>query len=283
MDGVSASLATPGHPCGARSGAAPDPGGHLEWPPPCRPGSRHRKCTAPSGVARWVRWLPEPVVGSAAAGGCSQRRWTPASRAVRRPRSRPRPEGIAGPPSERASAKPRPSPWSPVTSPSCQQPMTAWVTWSGSTPTLAQVSWSQRRSSPVRWATNPTSSVSRSGWPARQRIHQTALGRGTQGCSRAAGATSRMVPARVHRPSLAATGGRGRSLAPGRPRGLAVSVGGELGHWLAPAAGGSVATRLPGPRRRGRVSLQAQAGGRSRLGTVVADCSRSPPTAPAQS
>jgi hypothetical protein len=37
--------------------------------------------------------------------------------------------------------------------------------WSGSTPTLAQVSVGQARSSPVRSATNTSSPASRSGWP----------------------------------------------------------------------------------------------------------------------
>jgi hypothetical protein len=46
-----------------------------------------------------------------------------------------------------------------------QQPMTAWATWSGSTPSCCQVSWGQARSSPVRSAMNTSSPGSRSGWP----------------------------------------------------------------------------------------------------------------------
>jgi transposase len=84
--------------------------------------------------------LGEPVAGLAAAGGSSQRRWARASRAARRPRSWPRTKVIAGWVSERASSKPRSSTCSPITSPSRQQPMTAWATWSGSMPTLGQVS-----------------------------------------------------------------------------------------------------------------------------------------------
>jgi hypothetical protein len=46
---------------------------------------------------------------------------------------------MAGRVSERASSRPRSSICSPVTSPSCQQPMIAWVTWPGSTPTFPGV------------------------------------------------------------------------------------------------------------------------------------------------
>jgi hypothetical protein len=52
------------------------------------------------------------------------------------------------------NAHPADRPFGPVTSPSRQQPMTAWATWSGSTPTFAQVSAGQARSSTVRSSAN---------------------------------------------------------------------------------------------------------------------------------
>jgi hypothetical protein len=144
-----AGMAIPSHPCGTRSGAAADPAGYF------RCGLRRA-----GQVADTADGLPRPVparwdavargTGRRGGGplvGCSQRRWTRTSRAVRRPRSWPRTEVIVGRVSERASSKPRSSICSPVTAPSCQQPTTAWATWSGSTPSLAQVSWGQVRSS----------------------------------------------------------------------------------------------------------------------------------------
>jgi hypothetical protein len=79
----------------ARSGTGavlPDTAGHsCCGRPPCRPGSGHRGRTAASGVrpadaGGYRNRSPgrRPLVG------CSQRRWTRATRAVRRPRSWPR-------------------------------------------------------------------------------------------------------------------------------------------------------------------------------------------------
>ena len=78
----------------ARSGTGtvlPDTAGHSRCGrPPCRPGSGHRGRTAASGVRpadagghRNRSPGRRPLVG------CSQRRWTRPSRALRRPRSRP--------------------------------------------------------------------------------------------------------------------------------------------------------------------------------------------------
>jgi heme-degrading monooxygenase HmoA len=59
-----------------------------------------------------------------------------------------------------------------------------WVTWSGSTPSLDQVSLGQVRSSPVRSATNTSSPASRSGWPVSSPYTRLPSGWGTRGCSR---------------------------------------------------------------------------------------------------
>jgi hypothetical protein len=88
--------------------------------------------------ARRVHYYRNRSPGRRPLVGCSQRRWTRASRAIRRPRSWPRTEVIAGRVSERASSKLKSSTCSPVASPSCQQPMTAWAICSGSMPTLTR-------------------------------------------------------------------------------------------------------------------------------------------------
>jgi hypothetical protein len=122
---------------------AADTAGHFRCGRPgCRPGSGHRGRTAASGVRPAGAVLREPVAGSAAAGGMQPApvdAGDPGGQAAaelaadighRRPGERAgllvEAEVIDLQPGHLALSR--------------QQPMTAWATWSGSTPTLAQVS-----------------------------------------------------------------------------------------------------------------------------------------------
>ena len=79
----------------------------------------------------------------------------------------------------------------PVTSPSCQQPMTAWATCSGSTPSLAQVSVGQAQLTGGVGHEHQLTGLMLAG----ERVDQAAGRLGIRGCSSVAEATIRMVPA----------------------------------------------------------------------------------------
>jgi hypothetical protein len=133
----------------ARRSATPDPKGRV----PC--GSRAVAAGA-IGSARRAggRWWD---AASAAGRGAT----SPPSRS----RSSARARVIAGRVSARGSSPGSRDRCRPRTSPRCQQPLTAAATASKSTPSAAQLSVGQARSSSIRSAGKTSSPACRSGWP----------------------------------------------------------------------------------------------------------------------